>query len=131
MFSSDAVPLHMLTRDALRCTSRGLVRMAPSPSIFPTGTWNWPTLSRRRPPTTWWPWSIWTATDETIERDLSFAMEIVLVAQSDADLALKLGPDWHVIRPAADVRVSDRRLFQVLDAILTKIRGSSSLRDGM
>ena len=62
---------------------------------------------------------------------LRFSAEIALVAQSEAELqALKLGPGWHVIRAAPDARVWTDDYSNVLDAILTKMRGPSPLHAG-
>ena len=38
--------------------------------------------------------------------------------------ALKLGPDWRVIRPGPEVKVWTDDYSNVLDAILTKMRAS-------
>ncbi len=127
-FSSDAVPLHMLTRDAFalyksRLGPHGAIAInisnrnmeladAVAASAAANGMVTAVNLERRpmRP------------SSET----LLFKSEIALVAQSDADLqALKLGPGWHVIHSPANVRVWTDDYSNVLDAILTKIRGGA------
>ena len=133
-FSSDAVPLHMLTREAFalyksRLGAHGVLVInisnrnmeladAVAASAAANGMVTALNLDRKQAGTS--------------RETLRFKAEIALVARSDAELkALKLGPDWHVIRPAADTPVWTDDYSNVLDAILTKIRGSSSLRAAM
>jgi hypothetical protein len=125
-FSSDAVPLHMLTRDAFalyksRLGPQGAIiinisnrNMELADAVAASAAAN----------------GMVTAVKVDHEQGrpsgetLHLKAEIALVAQSEADLkALKLGADWHVIRPAADVRVWTDDYSNVLDAILAKVHG--------
>jgi hypothetical protein len=133
-FSSDAVPLHMLTRDAFalyksRLGPHGAIAInisnknmeladAVAASAAANGMVTVVKLDRKQ--------------KGPSHDTLRFRAEIALVAQSEAELAaLKLGPDWQRIRAAPDVRVWSDDYSNVLDAILTKMRGSSSFHAGM
>jgi hypothetical protein len=126
-FSSDAVPLHMLTRDAFalykaRLAPHGAIAInisnknieladAVAASAAANGMVTAINIDRKQT----------TPSSET----LRFPAEIALVAQSQAELeALKLGPDWRIVRPAPGVRVWTDDYSNVLDAILTKMRAS-------
>ena len=127
-FSSDAVPLHMLTRDAFalykaRLAPHGAIAInisnknmelaeAVAASAAANGMVTAINIDRKqtRPSST----------------TLRFQAEIALVARSQAELeALKLGPDWRVIRAKPEVKVWTDDYSNVLDAILTKMRAGS------
>jgi hypothetical protein len=120
-FSSDAVPLHMLTREAFalyksRLGPHGVLLInisnrnmelanAVAASAAANGMVTALDLDRK----------IQGASRDTMR----FQSEIALVAQSPDDLqALQLGPDWHPVRPSPDVRVWTDDYSNVLDAIL-------------
>jgi hypothetical protein len=120
-FSSDAVPLHMLTREAFalyksRLGPRGVLLInisnrnmelsnAVAASAAANGMVTALDLDRK----------IQGASRDTMR----FQSEIALVAQSPDDRrALKLGPDWHPVRPSPDVRVWTDDYSNVLDAIM-------------
>jgi len=133
-FSSDAVPLHILTRDAFalyksRLGPQGAIAInisnrnmeladAVAASAAANGMVTAVKLENKQ---------IGPA-----HETLRFRAEIALVAQSQAELkALKLGPDWHVVRAAPQVRVWTDDYSNVLDAILMKMHASSSQHTGM
>jgi hypothetical protein len=120
-FSSDAVPLHMLTREAFalyksRLGPHGVLLInisnrnmelanAVAASAAANGMVTALDLDRK----------IRGASRDTMR----FQSEIVLVTRSPDDLqALQLGPDWHSVRPSPDVRVWTDDYSNVLDAIL-------------
>lgn len=124
-FSSDAVPLHMLTRDAFslyksRLGPHGAIAInisnrnmelagAVAASAAANGMVTAVKLDKGR----------LGPSHET----LRFRAEIALVAQSQAELqALKLGPDWHVVRAAPETRVWTDDYSNILDAIVAKRR---------
>jgi len=133
-FSSDAVPLHMLTRDAFalyksRLGPQGAIAInisnrnmeladAVAASAAANGMVTVVKLENKQ--------------IGPSRETLRFRAEIALVAQSQAELkALKLGPDWHVVRAAPQVRVWTDDYSNVLDAILMKMQASSSQHTGM
>jgi hypothetical protein len=124
-FSSDAVPLHMLTRDAFalyksRLGPHGAMainisnrNMELADAIAASAAANGMVTAINRDHKLAAPSST----------TLRFPAEIALVAQSRAELeALKLGSDWHVLTPGPEVRVWTDDYSNVLDAILTKMR---------
>ncbi len=124
VFSSDSVPLHMLTREAfalyksklaqhgaiaINITNKNLeLANAVAASAAANGMVTAINLDRQP-----------DASQET----LHFRAEIALVARTEDEMkALKLGPDWHVIRPPADTPVWTDDYSNVLSAILLKMR---------
>ena len=127
-FSSDAVPLHMLTRDAFalyksRLGPHGAIainisnkNMELADAVAASATANGMVTAIK--------------VDRTLAAPssdtLHFPAEIAVVAQSPAALeALKLGPGWHVLRPGPEVAVWSDDYSSVLDAILIKMRARS------
>jgi len=128
-FSSDAVPLHMLTREAFalyksRLGQHGVLLInisnrnmeladAVAASAAANGMVTALDLDRKQ---------------TGVSRDtLRFQSEIALVARSQADLqALKLGPDWHLVHPSPDARVWTDDYSNVLDAILANLHRAPS-----
>lgn len=127
-FSSDAVPLHLLTREAFalyrsRLGPHGAIAVnisnknmeladAVAASAAANGMVTVVNIDRKQT----------SPSNET----LRFQAEIALVARSQAELeALKLGPDWHVVRPEPRVKVWTDDYSNVLDAILAKLRAPS------
>jgi spermidine synthase len=122
-FSSDAVPMHMLTREAFalyksRLGPQGVLlvnisnrNMELADAVAASAAANGMVTAREL--------DLNSAGDS---RDtMRFQSEIVLVAQSQTELeALKLGPAWHRLRPSPDVRVWTDDYSNVLDAILAK-----------
>jgi hypothetical protein len=124
-FSSDAVPMHMLTRDAFalyksRLGPHGAMAInisnknmelayAVAASAAANGMVTAVNLDRKQ--------------THPSSDTLRFQAEIAMVAQSPDDLAaLKLGADWHVLRADPEVRVWTDDYSNVLDAILAKMR---------
>jgi len=120
-FSSDAVPLHMLTREAFalyksRLGPHGVLLInisnrnmeladAVAASAAANGMVTALDLDRKQ------------AGDS--RNTMHFQSEIALVAQSQAELReLKLGPDWHGVGPAPNFRAWTDDYSNVLDAIL-------------
>ena len=126
-FSSDAVPLHMLTREAFalyksRLDAEGFLlinisnrNMQLADAVAASAAANGMATAVRR-----------DLSQTGSPRDtMRFQAEIALVAQSQSQLTdLKLGPDWHVIRPGPDVQVWTDDYSNVLDAILANVRKS-------
>jgi len=127
-FSSDAVPLHMLTRDAFalyksRLGPHGAIainisnkNMELADAVAASAAANGMVTAIK--------------VDRTLAAPssdtLHFPAEIAVVAQSPAALeALKLGPGWHVLRPGPEVAVWSDDYSSVLDAILIKMRARS------
>jgi hypothetical protein len=125
VFSSDSVPLHMLTREAFalyksRLAEHGAIAVnisnknmelanAVAASAGANGMVTAITLDRHQR----------DASRET----LRFRAEIALVARNmDEMKALKLGPDWHILRPGANDPVWSDDYSNVLSAILLKMR---------
>ena len=124
-FSSDAVPVHMLTRDAFalykaRLGPNGAIainisnkNMELADAVAASAAANGMVTAIK--------------VDRTLAAPssdtLHFPAKIAVVAQSPAALeALKLGPDWQVLRPGPDVAVWTDDYSSVLDAILSKMR---------
>jgi hypothetical protein len=123
-FSSDAVPLHMLTREAFalyksRLGPHGVILMNISnrnmqlrDAVAASAAANGMVTAVKR-----------DHRQLDSAHDLRFQSEIVLVAQSEADLqGLKLGPDWPAVRPSAGTKVWTDDYSNVLDAILANMR---------
>jgi hypothetical protein len=130
-FSSDAVPLHLLTREAFShykslLGPKGAIAVnisnknveladAVAASAAANGMVTVVNLDRKQ--------------IGPSSKTLRFQAEIALVVRSPAELAaLKLGPDWHIVRPGPDVKVWTDDYSNVLDAILAKIRAPSEIR---
>jgi len=124
-FSSDAVPMHMLTRNAFalyksRLSPHGAMvvnisnkNMELADAVAASAAANGMVTAVK--------------VDRTLaapsSATLHFPAEIAVVAQSPAALeALKLGPGWHVLRPGPEVAVWSDDYSSVLDAILIKMR---------
>ncbi|HEX4025998.1 MAG TPA: fused MFS/spermidine synthase [Rhizomicrobium sp.] len=125
VFSSDSVPLHMLTREAFalyesKLTPHGVIAVnvsnknmelanAVAASAAANGMITAVNLDRHR-------------NESTVT--LHYPAEIALVARSADDMkALKLSPDWHIVHPAAETPVWTDDYSNVLSAILLKMRG--------
>jgi hypothetical protein len=62
--------------------------------------------------------------DDPVKETLHSSAEIALVTRSAGDMkALNLGPDWPIIQPPAGAPVWMDDYFNVLSAVLFKIRG--------
>lgn len=126
VFSSDSVPLHMLTREAFalyksRLTSHGAIAVnisnknmelenAVAASAAANDMVTAVKLDQHR--------------DDPAKETLHLPAEIALVTRSAGDMkALKLGPGWHMIQPPAGAPVWTDDYSNVLSAILLKIRG--------
>src|SRR5205807_166262 len=124
VFSSDSVPLHMLTREAFalyksRLARHGAIAVnitnknlelanAVAASAAANGMVTAINLDKHQ-----------DASQET----LHFRAEIALVARTQDDMkALKLGPDWHIVQPTAQTPVWTDDYSNVLSAILLKMR---------
>ncbi|MBV9548871.1 MAG: fused MFS/spermidine synthase [Alphaproteobacteria bacterium] len=122
VFSSDSVPLHMLTREAFglyksRLAPHGAIVInlsnknmqladAVAASAAANGMVTAVTLGHQQ-----------TDSKET----LHFRAEVVLVAQSADDLqGLKLGSDWHIVHPRPGTPTWTDDYSNVLSAILLK-----------
>jgi hypothetical protein len=123
-FSSDAVPLHMLTREAFalyksRLGPHGVILMNISnrnmqlrDAVAASAAANGMVTAVKR-----------DHRQVDSAHDLRFLSEIALVARSEADLqSLKLGPDWRAVRPSAGTKVWTDDYSNVLDAILANMR---------
>jgi hypothetical protein len=124
MFSSDSVPTHMLTREAFalykaRLSPHGAITINVSNKnlklsniVAASAAANGMVTAVKRdnvPPDTF--------------RTLHLRAEIAVVARSAADMAaLKLGPDWHIVRPDATTRIWTDDYSAILDAIFAKMR---------
>jgi hypothetical protein len=124
VFSSDSVPLHMLTREAFalyksRLTQHGAIAVnisnknmeltnAVAASAAANGMVTAINLDRHNP----------------AKETLHLPAEIALVARNADEMkALKLGPDWHIVHLPADAPVWSDDYSNVLSAILLKMRG--------
>lgn len=129
-FSSDSVPLHMLTREAfalyksrlgphgaigINISNRNVaLAQAVAASAAANGMVTAINLDRKQ--------------TSPSKDTLRFQAEIALVARSASELAaLKLGPDWHIVHPEPGVRVWTDDYSNVLDAILTKMRAPAKM----
>ncbi len=124
-FSSDAVPLHMLTREAFALYKS---RLAPHGAIAINISNKNMELSQAVAASAAQSGMVTAITTDrkqagTSSKTLRFQAQIALVARSQAELeALELGPDWHVVQPEPGVKVWTDDYSNVLDAILTKMR---------
>jgi hypothetical protein len=121
IFSSDSVPLHMLTREAFalyksRLSAHGAIAFnisnknleladAVAASAAANGMVTAVTLDKPQSPQT-----------------LRLRAEIAVVTRSISDMkALKLGPRWRVVQPGARVWTDD--YSDMLSAIIARLRG--------
>jgi hypothetical protein len=126
-FSSDAVPLHMLTQEAFalyksRLGSHGILLMNISnrnmqlmDTVAASAAANGMVTAIKLDP------KVRGMSADTMH----YQSEIALVAQSQAELqALKLGPDWRINRPNPEVRAWTDDYSNILDAILANFHGA-------
>ena len=121
-FSSDAIPVHLLTREAL---AGYLARLAPGGALictFPIGTWSSAGWSRR------WrrPKALSTYLKEDQRRpggptDFKMNAMVAALARNAADLGdLPLRPGWQKLEPDAGVAAWTDDYSDILGAILRK-----------
>jgi spermidine synthase len=125
VFSSDSVPIHMLTREAFalyksRLAPHGAIAInitnknmelanAVAAAAAANGMVTAVNLDRHQ--------------QDASQATLHFRAEIALVARSLDDMkALKLGPDWHVLSPRPDAAIWTDDYSNVLGAMLLKMR---------
>lgn len=124
-FSSDSVPLHMLTREAFamylsRLSPHGIIafhitnkNMKLSDVVAASAASNGMVAVVKRD----------SKAGDDLNETLHFPAEIAVVARTVEDLdALRLSPDWRVVTPAAGTRVWTDDYSNVLTAILNKMR---------
>jgi hypothetical protein len=122
VFSSDSVPLHMLTREAFTLYKS---RLAPHGAIAINITNKNMELADAVAASAAANGMVTAVNLDRLPADsretLHFRAEIALVAQTPEDMrALKLGPNWHIVRPRADMPVWTDDYSNVLSAILLK-----------
>ena len=132
-FSSDAVPLHMLTQEAFalyksRLGPHGILLMNISNrnmqlmgAVAASASANDMVTAIKRDP------KVQGMSLDTMH----YQSEIALVARSGAELeSLKLGPDWRIVRADPAIRAWTDDYSNILDAILANFRATAGPRAG-
>ena len=124
-FSSDAIPIHLITREAMAIyQGQAHAATASSACMYRTATSSSPPSSPASPaPTTWWRASMTAPTSSKNDADYIFFGTVVAVARSDDDFGpIGTSEYWPLQTPDPKQWVWTDDYSNVVGALIRKYR---------